>query len=146
MMVISVRDDGGDGETKDLVVRVKVLETKLKGIMKSLRKECSVIRLRKMDLYDGDVNDRDKVLEFLDDPRLLEVVTKYIEKDEMEDGEALIARRYLMCALMFKHSQRQGAVVNLRLCEVRRAIFHKTKAGREVYIYKVCLICIFHLQ
>ena len=76
MMVISVRDDGGDGETKDLVVRVKVLETKLKGIMKSLRKECSVIRLRKMDLYDGD----------------------------------------------------------------------ETKAGREVYIYKVCPICIFHLQ
>ena len=119
--VISVPDNGGDGETKELVVRVKVIETKLKGVMKSLRKECCAIRLRKRDLYDVDVDLRDKVLEFLDNARLLEVVTKYIEKDEIEDGEALFAQRHLMCALMFKNAQRQGAVVNLRLCEVQRS-------------------------
>ena len=55
---------------------------------------------------------RDRALQFLNDPRLTEVVAKYVEKDQMEDEEMLIARRYLMCSLMFKNAQRQGAVVN----------------------------------
>ena len=53
MVVSMVPDDGGDDETKNLVVRVKVVETKVKGITKSLRKECSAIRLEKRELFDG---------------------------------------------------------------------------------------------
>ena len=65
MVVSIVPDDGGDNETKDLVVRVKVVETKIKGITKSLRKECSVIRLEKRELFDGGSDMRHQVLAFL---------------------------------------------------------------------------------
>ena len=44
---MSMLDDGGDTEAKDLVVRAKVIETNILGISKSLRKECSVIHLQK---------------------------------------------------------------------------------------------------
>ena len=47
MLVVAVPDDGGDEETRDLVVRAKVMETKIRGISNSLRKECSLIRLQK---------------------------------------------------------------------------------------------------
>ena len=46
-LVMSMLDDGGDAEAKDLVVRAKVIETNILGISKSLRKECSVIHLQK---------------------------------------------------------------------------------------------------
>lgn len=140
MLVISVPDDGGDEATKDLVVRAKVIETKIKGISRSLRKECSVIRLQKRDMFDGGSDLRDRVLEFLDNPRLMEVVTFYVEKEQMDDGENLLTRRYLMCSLMFKNAQREGAVVNLRVQEVNRATCHETKTGENVYVYKVCPI------
>ena len=35
MMIMSVPDDGGDEGTKDMVVRAKVIETKIKGISKT---------------------------------------------------------------------------------------------------------------
>ena len=44
MLVTFVPDDRGDEKTKDMVVRAKVIETKVKGICKSLRKE-SVYRI-----------------------------------------------------------------------------------------------------
>ena len=140
MLVTAVPDDGGDENTKDMVVRAKVVETKIKGITKSLRKECSVIRLQKRDMYAGDKETRDKVLTFLDDARLQELVQGYITKDKMEEGENLMARRYLMCCLVYKNAQRQGAVVNLRVSEVERAVCHRTKSGDDVYVYKVCVI------
>ena len=65
MVVSMVPNDGGDDETKDLVVRVKVVETKIKGITKSLRKECSVIRLEKREMFDGGTDMRHQVLAFL---------------------------------------------------------------------------------
>ena len=138
MLVISVPDDGGDDQTKDMVVRSKVIETKLRGICKSLRKECSVIRLQKRDMFDGGSDLRDQVLIFLNDPRLEEVVTGYVRKDEVNDGELLMMRRYLMCCLIFKNAQRQGPAVNLRVKEVQRAVSHRTKSGENVFIYKVC--------
>ena len=138
MLVVAVPDDGGNEETRDLVVRAKVMETKIRGISKSLRKECSVIRLQKRDMFDGGSGLRDNVLKFLDDPRLLEVVSSYLKKPEMEEGESLIARHYLMCSLMFKNAQRQGAVVNLRIAEVERAVRHETQSGSIIYVYKVC--------
>ena len=47
MLVVAVSDDGGDEETRDLVVRAKVMETKIRGILKSLRKECSLNRFQR---------------------------------------------------------------------------------------------------
>lgn len=135
MMVMSVPDDGCDADIKDMVVRAKVIEAKIKGITKSLRKECSVIHLQKRDMFDGGSDLRDRALQFLSDPRLTEVVAGYIAKEEMEN---LITRRFLMCSLMFKNAQHQGAVVNLQIPETKRAICHTTKSGEEVYIYKVC--------
>ena len=75
------------------------------------------IWLQKRDMFDGGSHLRDTVLRFLDDPRLPEVITSYVAKDEMEDGENLMTRRYLMCSLMFKNAQREGPVVNLRVKE-----------------------------
>ena len=46
-MLVSRVSDTATEEEKDLVVRSKVVETKLKGITKTLRKECSTIRLQK---------------------------------------------------------------------------------------------------
>ena len=89
---------------------------------------------------DGGSDLRDRALKFLNDPRLTEVVDGYIGKEEMEEGENLMTRRYLMCSLMFKNAQCQGAVVNLQISEVKRAICHKTKSGEEVYI------CPFNLK
>ena len=126
-----------NGVKIDLVVRSKVMETKIQGICKSLRKECATIRLQKRDMFDGGSDLR--VLRFLDDPRLFEVVTTYVAKEEMEDGENLMTRRYLMCSLMFKNAQREGPVVNLRVAEVERAVFHQTKNGETVCVYKVWL-------
>ena len=137
MPITSVPDDGGDEKTKDMVVRAKVIETKIRGICKSLTKECTTIRLQKRDMFDGGSDLRDNVLRFLDDPRLLEVIQSYIGKSKMEDGENLMTRRYLMCTLMFKNAQREGPVVNLRLGEVERAVLHQTKSGQSVHVYKV---------
>ena len=88
-------------------------------------------------MFDGGSGLRDNVLKFLDDPRLLEVVTSYLQKPEIEEGESLFARCYLMWSLMLKNAQRQGAVVNLRIAEVVRAVRQETNSGNIVYVYKV---------
>ena len=46
-------------------------------IAKSLRKENLVIRLRKREMFDGASDARDRVLTFLEDKRLHEVVQSY---------------------------------------------------------------------
>ena len=76
-------------------------------------------------------------MQFLNDPRLEEVIGVYLDKEEVEETKSLMARRFLMCSLMFKNAQRQGAVVNLWLDEYKRAVTHSTKTGENVYIYKV---------
>ena len=67
----------------------------------------------------------------------MDVVSSYVAKEQTDDGEKLLRRRYLMCSLMFKNAQREGPVVNLRLGEVKRALCHKTQGGDNVYVYKV---------
>ena len=126
MLVISVPDNGGDDDTKDIVGRAKVIETKIKGISKSLRRVCFIIRLQQRYMFDSESDLRDRVLEFPDDLRLTKVVSGY---EEMEEGEKLMTR-FLMCSMMFNNAQRQGAVVNLQVSEVKRAICHKTQVGR----------------
>ena len=115
MIITRIPDDGGDKQTKELVVRTRIIETKIKGIAKSLRKESSLIRLQKRELFDADSNNRERVLTFLEDKRLAELVKGYLEKVEMNDGEHLTARRYLMCYIMYRNAQRQGPIVNLTL-------------------------------
>ena len=51
MIVSTMPDDGIGEESKVLVVRAKVVQTKVKGISKSLRKECNCIRLQKRDMF-----------------------------------------------------------------------------------------------
>ena len=46
MMVSKVPEDSGSEEEQKLVVRAKVVETKIRGLQKSLRKECARIRMR----------------------------------------------------------------------------------------------------
>ena len=137
MLIARVPDDGGDEKTKDMIVRSRVVETKLKGVCKSLRKENTMIRVQKRELFDTDSDDRDRVLALLDDDRLFQLVSGYLAQSEMAEPESLMARRYLMCHIMYKHAQRQGAVVNLRLSELSRAVSHPTKSGDRVHVYKV---------
>ena len=55
----------------------------------------------------------------------------------MTEAENLMARRFLMCYIVFRNAQRQGAVVNFRLSELSRAVSHEMKTAETVYIYKV---------
>lgn len=89
---MSVPDDGGNEATKDVVVRAKVIETRITGISKSLRKDCSLIRLQKRDMFNGGSDLRDRVLEFLDNPHLMEVVSSYVAKEQTDEGEKLLRR------------------------------------------------------
>ena len=59
MLISKVPDDGGDERMKYMAVRAKFVETKLKGVCKSLRKENSVIRLKKRELFHTESDDRD---------------------------------------------------------------------------------------
>ena len=122
MLISKVPDDGGDQKTKEMVVQSRVVETKMKGVCKSLRKENALIRIQKRELFNTDSDDRDRVLTLLDDDRLAEFVSGYLHQTEMTESESLMARRYLMCHIMYKNAQRQGTVVNLRLSELSRAV------------------------
>ena len=72
-----------NGETKDLVVRAKVVETKLKGISKSLQKESSIICLQKWEMFDGGSKERHRVLNFLENRQLKELIQGYLEKSSV---------------------------------------------------------------
>lgn len=97
MVLSGLPDDGGDEETKELVVKAKVVETELKGITQSLRKESGTIRLHKREMFEGGSEERDCVLSFLENKQLKELVQGYVQKDSLSDAEQLLARRFLMC-------------------------------------------------
>ena len=56
MIITRIPDDGGDEQTKELVVRTKIVETRIKGMAKSLKKDSSLIQLQKRELFDVDSN------------------------------------------------------------------------------------------
>ena len=56
---------------------------------------------------------REKVLTFLEDNRVRELIDGYIRKPEISEAEQLISRRFLLCYMVYTNAQRQGAVVNL---------------------------------
>ena len=137
MFMLTVPEDGGNEKMKDMAVRISVIESKVKGIAKSLRKEATILQLKKRDLFDGARTDRGTVLKFLEDRRLLDLVKSYVAKDEMTEQEQLITRRFLMCTLVFRNAQREGPVRNLTLEEQGRATSHTTHSGEVMMIYKV---------
>ena len=79
-IVISRLPDNKGEETKELVVRAKVIETKLKGMSKSLQNESSVIRLQKREMFDRGSEERHRVLTFLENRQLKELIQGYLEK------------------------------------------------------------------
>ena len=83
MLMSSIPEDGGDEATKDMAVRISVIENKIKGITKSLQKEATTLQLKKRDLFEGPRTDRGTVLSFLEDKRLLELVTRYVVMDDL---------------------------------------------------------------
>ena len=124
-----------DGASADLASYT--VESKIAGIMKSLRKECTSIRKRKRDMFDTDTQDHHKVLSFLGDKKLLAQIQSWVKKDTLTEQEQLTVRRYLMCKLIYENAQRQGAVVNMKLEEQAKATPHTTSDGRKLYMYKV---------
>ena len=119
-------------------MRSKVVETKLKWITKTLRKECSTIRLQKRYLFHRDpVKIRENVLQFLEDERLLALMETYMAKEEMSEQEQLMSRRFLMSSLIYCNAQRQGPVTNMTLDEQSRVSSHTTRSEEVVWVYRV---------
>ena len=77
---------------------------------------------------------RDRVLLFLENKRLFELVESYLQK--MSEAEQLITRRFLTCSLIYRNAQRQGPVTNLKVVEQSLAEGQDTANG-TVYVYKV---------
>ena len=100
MVISRLPNDGGDEKTKELVVRAKVVEIKLKGIAKSLQKESCIIRLQKREMFDGGSEERDRVLSFLENKQLKELVRGYLEKDSVSEVEHLMAAGFSCVTIM----------------------------------------------
>ena len=98
-------DDCSESD-QQLVVRAKVVETKIRGLQKSIRKECAAIRMRKRDLFNYySKSDRVVVLKSLGNKQLYNVVKSYIEQDSLTENQQLLARRYLMRTLLYTNTQ-----------------------------------------
>ena len=132
-----IPEDGGSQEQQSTVVRMKLVETKIGALQKSLRKKSASIRMRKRDLFACDRGDRDVVLRFLNNKRLLELVQSYIAKDTLTEQEQVLSRRFIMCSVLYQNAQRQGPVCNLKKEELARAKKHTAAAGGDVYVYRV---------
>ena len=126
MMFIQIPDDGGSEEDKTLVVRVKVVETKINGMKKVLRKKHAIIHAKKRDLCTTDGGDQEAVLKFLGNPQLLTLVTTHVAKEVIAEQEQLLTRRFLMCSLLYRNAQRQGSICNMKLEEQARQRFIQT--------------------
>ena len=113
------------------------METKIRGLQKSLRKECAGIRMRKRDLFQQDKGGREAVLSFLESKQLQGLVKSYVTKEKLTESKYLLTRQFFMFSLLYKNAQRQGPVVNLRVDEQARATAHSTGGGESIYIYKV---------
>ncbi len=137
MLVSQIPPDGATADQLKLPSYMKVIELKLGGLMKSLRKEGTVIRKRKRDLFDTETNDHQKVITFLGNKKLLTQFQALANKDTLTAWEQLNLRRYLVCKLVYENSQRTGTVINMKLEELARARCHTTSDGRIMFVYKV---------
>lgn len=108
------------------------METRVKGLMKTLQKEHQTIRVKKK-------RDREAVPAFLFNKQLFSLVEGYLQKEEMSVEEQLLTRRFLMGNLLYRNAQRQGAVINIKMWEIELGMVHKT-SSEEVMVYKVWTI------
>ena len=92
MLVGNVPEVGASEDQRQLVMRAKIIETKIKSLAKTVRKECQVLRAQKRDLYVTNPKDREGVLAFLSDEKLFEVIGAYmyLAKESMTDHEQLL--------------------------------------------------------
>ena len=77
MLTIQIPDDDATADELSMIARTKVIETKITGIMKSLRKERGTITKRKRDMF------KDKqhtVLSFLGNKELLKVMQSWVRE------------------------------------------------------------------
>ena len=137
MMVDQIPSEGATDKQLKLVSYSTIIHTKVARIMKTLRRECSTIKKRKRDMFDTDADDHEKVLSFLGNENLLELMQSCVKKDTLTEQEQLTLRRYLMCKLVYENAQRQGAVVNMKLVELANAKMQTTSNGRKLFVYKV---------
>ena len=93
MIVSQIPDEGASAD--QLTLASYTVESKIAGIMKSLRKECTSIRKRKRDMFDTDTQDHDEVLSFLGDKKLLALIQSWVKKDTLTEQEQLTTRRYI---------------------------------------------------
>ena len=138
LVLTKLPDDGGNEEDHALVVRAKAVETKIKGIQCSLRKESKTILTQKEDMfYTTLLADQATLLKVLRSEHLQKLIESYIVKDSLTESSVLLVRRFLTGSLLFCNAHRQGAVVNLCLHEQRNASCHTASWGDDVVIYKV---------
>lgn len=137
MLVTQIPDEGATADQLKMVAVATTVESKIGGIVKTLRKERTVIMKRKRDMFDIESQDHLKVLSFLGNKELLALIQSWAKKDTLTEQEQLTMRRYLMCRLVYENAQRQGAVVNMKLEEQAKPMFQTTSDGKKMCIYKV---------
>ena len=86
-------------------------------------------------MFDGGSDLRDPILTFLDDACLAKLIADYLKKDQMEDGENLMTRRYLMCYLLFKNVVSGDSSQPSPLRSGKSYL--PTKTGEDVYVYNI---------
>ena len=89
MVVGMVPEVGASEDEQQIVIRAKIVETKVQCLMKTIRKEVQTLRAQKRDLYNGNPKDRETVLAFLADDRIFSIVETYLSKEEMTDHDRL---------------------------------------------------------
>ena len=85
MMVSRIPEDSTDEEDRALILRAKVVETRINGIQKTIRKEANAISAQKREFFIGEKVDRGTVIQFLGNERLLQLVKSYIAKEKMTE-------------------------------------------------------------
>ena len=125
MLISRIPDDGGSEKERSLVVRVKVVDTKLQGLAKTKAPEERCVPSSKGQGSSSTVPGEQIPFK---------LVESYLQ--EMSEAEQLITRRFLMCSLIYRNAQRQGLVTHLKVIEQSLAKAQETANG-TVYVYKV---------
>ena len=100
-----------------------MIKTKVSGLIRPIRKEYKDVCAQKREFVQPDSlkQQRDAVLKFLDNPRLISLVKFYLGKDTLTEEEKLRVRRLLVCTLLLKNAQRESTATSMTLQELRQA-------------------------
>ena len=105
---------------------MKVVDTKLQGLAKTKAPEKIYVP--------SSTGGQGSSSTVLGEQIPFELVESYLQ--EMSEAEQLITRRFLMCSLIYRNTQRQGLVTNLKVIEQSLAEAQETANG-TVYVYKI---------